>query len=401
MADDEALRGNPTQTTPAGQPAASADVPSDALIVVPVRDTVLFPGTVFPITVTRELSIKAAQQALREQRPIGILMQRDAELAEPLGRRPVSRRHRCQHPALRHRTRRQSSPRLQGEQRFRVVDFMQERPFFVARVLRFESRKNRDDRDRSAHDSSARQAVEALELLPQTPQELIASRPVRDVAGDIWPIWRPRTGHHAAGKAGNPRDDRLSPSAWTGSRACSRSGSRCFGSRRRSVSQTKASLDERQREAILREQMAAIQRELGEGDGKGPEIAELSEAITKAQMPKEVEDNRAQGTAPLRAHAGVGCRIRHGAHLHRLAGRAAVGAAGRRADRHRRRAAHPRRRSLRPRKDQTPHHRVPRGAQAGAGRQGADPVFRRPARRRQNVARASRSRARWGGRSCA
>src|SRR3712207_7751464 len=54
--------------------------------------------------------------------------------------------------------------------------------------------------------------------------------------------------------------------------------------------QTKAAFDERQREAILREQMAAIQRQLGEGDGKGQEVAELSEAIAKAKMPKEVED---------------------------------------------------------------------------------------------------------------
>ena len=55
--------------------------------------------------------------------------------------------------------------------------------------------------------------------------------------------------------------------------------------------QTKAALDERQREVLLREQMAAIQRQLGEGDdGKAAEIAELDAAITKAGMPKEVED---------------------------------------------------------------------------------------------------------------
>src|ERR1700730_7432682 len=55
--------------------------------------------------------------------------------------------------------------------------------------------------------------------------------------------------------------------------------------------QTKAALDERQREVLLREQMAAIQRQLSEGEaGKAEEIAELSEAITKANMPKEVED---------------------------------------------------------------------------------------------------------------
>src|SRR5271163_1715184 len=55
--------------------------------------------------------------------------------------------------------------------------------------------------------------------------------------------------------------------------------------------QTKAALDERQREVLLREQMAAIQKQLGEGDeGKAAEIAELEKAISNAGMPKEVED---------------------------------------------------------------------------------------------------------------
>jgi len=54
--------------------------------------------------------------------------------------------------------------------------------------------------------------------------------------------------------------------------------------------QTKSALDKRQREALLREQMAAIQRQLGEGDeGKAAEIAELNEAISKAGMPEEVD----------------------------------------------------------------------------------------------------------------
>jgi ATP-dependent Lon protease len=55
--------------------------------------------------------------------------------------------------------------------------------------------------------------------------------------------------------------------------------------------QTKAALDERQREVLLREQMAAIQRQLGEGEeGKTAEMAELDAAIAKAGMPKEVDD---------------------------------------------------------------------------------------------------------------
>src|SRR5690606_19440398 len=56
--------------------------------------------------------------------------------------------------------------------------------------------------------------------------------------------------------------------------------------------QTKAALDQRQREVLLREQMAAIQRQLGEGeDGKAAEMAELENAVAKAEMPQEVEEH--------------------------------------------------------------------------------------------------------------
>ena len=70
---------------------------------------------------------------------------------------------------------------------------------------------------------------------------------------------------------------------------CWPSASRCCGCRQEIGQQTRAALDERQREALLREQMAAIQRQLGEGDGKAEEVAELTAAIAKAGMPSEVE----------------------------------------------------------------------------------------------------------------
>ena len=74
--------------------------------------------------------------------------------------------------------------------------------------------------------------------------------------------------------------------------------------------QTKAPLDERQREVLLREQMAAIQRQLGEGDGPTAGVAELDEAITKANMPPEVEEQAPQGAAA----AASACRRRHAKH---------------------------------------------------------------------------------------
>ena len=61
--------------------AASRPLPDDALIIVPVRNVVLFPGMVVPLLVDRERSRAAVQEAVRLQRPLGILLQsrRDAD----------------------------------------------------------------------------------------------------------------------------------------------------------------------------------------------------------------------------------------------------------------------------------------------------------------------------------
>src|ERR1700729_1926758 len=111
-------------------------LPPDALIIVPVRNTVLFPGVVLPITVGRPRSVAAAQQAMREQRPVGILMQRNAETADPL---PIDM-HRMGTVAniVRYITAPDGTNHLicQGEQRFQITEFLSGWPFFVARVLR-------------------------------------------------------------------------------------------------------------------------------------------------------------------------------------------------------------------------------------------------------------------------
>src|SRR5262245_64382690 len=72
------------QSNQAGSAATTLPpLPPDELIIVPVRNTVLFPGLVLPITLGRPKSIAAAQQAVRDQRQVGILLQRDAEVSEP------------------------------------------------------------------------------------------------------------------------------------------------------------------------------------------------------------------------------------------------------------------------------------------------------------------------------
>ena len=129
-------KGQPVSAQAAGQrdAGAGAGLPADALIILPVRNTVLFPGTVFPIIAGRERTILAAQQALREERPVGVLMQRDHEVAEP----STADLHRT--GTIANILRYVNGPDgthhvvLQGEQRFTVTEFLQEQPFIAARV---------------------------------------------------------------------------------------------------------------------------------------------------------------------------------------------------------------------------------------------------------------------------
>ena len=51
-------------------------LPDDAMILLPARDLVLFPGIVLPIVVGRGGSIAAAQEAARNERPLGVVLQR-------------------------------------------------------------------------------------------------------------------------------------------------------------------------------------------------------------------------------------------------------------------------------------------------------------------------------------
>ena len=145
----------------------SVSIPADALIIIPVRNTVLFPGMIAPITLGRPKAIAAAQQAVREQRQIGILLQRDAELNEP----GLDDLHRVGTVAniVRYLTGPDDSHHIvcQGIQRIRVLDFLPGTPFPAARVLNIPEPTTSSPQIEARFLNLQRQAIEAAELLPQ------------------------------------------------------------------------------------------------------------------------------------------------------------------------------------------------------------------------------------------
>ena len=265
-------------------------LPPDAMIIVPVRNFVLFPGMVMPVTVGRTKSVAAAQQAVREQKPVGILKQRDADIADPT---PIDM-HRMGTVAnvVRYITGADGSNHLvcHGEQRFQVLEFLSGWPFLVARVLRIPEVSTRTPEVEARFLHLQRQALESVELLPQAPQELVGA--IQNIAEpgaladlavsymDIKPEEKQEILETVDVSARMDKVSRLLAQRLEVLRLSAEISK-----------QTKAALDERQREVLLREQMAAIQKQLGEGEeGKAAELAELEKKIAAAGMPKDVED---------------------------------------------------------------------------------------------------------------
>jgi ATP-dependent Lon protease len=178
----------------------------------------------------------------------------------------------------------------QGEQRFQIAEYLSGWPFLVARVLRIPEPETRSPEIEARFVNLKAQAVEAVELLPQAPAELVAAiqsieaaPAIADLSAaymDIKPEEKQEILETVDITARMDKVSRLLAHRIEVLRLSQEIGR-----------QTKAKLDERQREVLLREQMAAIQRQLGEGEeGKAAEIAELDKAISNAGMPKEVED---------------------------------------------------------------------------------------------------------------
>lgn len=292
--------GSPaTAAAPEGQqqlggaqaPVLQPTLPEDAMVIVPVRNMVLFPGMIMPISIGRERSIKAAQYAVKAELPVGILMQTNPEIdaPTPADLAPMG----TVAAVLRYVTTPDGSHHIicQGQQRFRVLGYVDGFDFMVARVERIADAGGEDDRDIEARFFQLRErAVEVLQLLPKVPQEMLQA--VQDVEspGMLADLVAGYVDIKVAEKQElleevdlRARLDRVIDMLVHRIEVLNLS---------RDIDQrTKASIGQREREFLLREQLKEIHKKLGEGEGGGDsasELAELHKAIDEAGMPEEV-----------------------------------------------------------------------------------------------------------------
>ncbi len=279
-----------TDQTPAISRIELPPLPADAVPVVAVRNVVLFPGIVLPITLGREESIAAAQEAVRTGRKVGLLLQRDPALEKPevtdlynLGVLATVVRYVTAPDGAHHLV-------CQGESRFRLLQVVRETPFLAARIETLPEPEEKTPDIEARMEFLKQRAVEGLALLPQVPTELARTIRGIDSAGQLADLIvsfmdvKPEEKQELLETL--DLKERLDKVVKLLAHRVE-----VLKITRDIKEQTQAALGERQREAVLREQLHQLQKELGEGEGGSGDIAELDKAITAAHMPADAEEH--------------------------------------------------------------------------------------------------------------
>jgi ATP-dependent Lon protease len=263
-------------------------LPEDALAIIPLRNMLLFPGIVAPVTFGREASVAAAQASMQEERRIGFLLQHEAAQNTPapadlhwVGVSAQVLRYIGNGEGAHHVI-------VQGAERFRVLEFLEGWPFLVARVAAVPAADEKGTEIEARFLQLKERAAEAIRLMPQAPDEMAgvvagiqSASALADMVANFIDVEPEEKQKILESFDLTERLDRVL--ALLGSRLEVLRISARIGE------ETKKAFDARQREHVLREQMRQIQKELGESDDNAAEIEALDKAIAAAGMPEDTE----------------------------------------------------------------------------------------------------------------
>src|SRR5271154_5927152 len=262
----------------------------EILAILPVRDTVLFPGAVLPLTVGRESSLALVNALQGEEKLMGVVAQLDPRVEDP----SAADLHKVGTLAKVHKTVKMPNGNvvifLEGLERIQIVDLIGLRPYFRARVIAEpdifgESANELEALQRNAQDLFR----DVVSHSPQLSDELQSVAMNIDDPG--------RLADFIAGTLPSLstllRQELIETSSVrkrleTLIRELSKE-LEVLELRSKIHEQVQEQVSQSQREYLLREQMKAIQKELGESDDSAAEIDELRKKVEEAQMSAEAK----------------------------------------------------------------------------------------------------------------
>ncbi|MEY2811870.1 MAG: endopeptidase La [Bacteroidota bacterium] len=275
----------------ADQMAVPAELP-----LLPLRNTVLFPGVVIPITVGRDKSIKAIAESYKTDKLVGVLAQKDSSVEDPGVGDLVSIGTVAKIIKLIKMPDGGTTAILQGKRRFKLLKVTAEEPYFIGEVEAIEEEVIKDDASFEASVSSIKDlAAQIIQLSPNLPTE--ASIILKNIEQPSFLI-------HFVGSNLNcelPEKQQLLEMSDLRGRAEKLLGLlqkelQFVELKNKVTTKTKTELDKQQRDYFLQQQLKSIKEELG-GDSNDREIQEMKKkaeqkkwsAAAKELFQKEVE----------------------------------------------------------------------------------------------------------------
>ena len=144
----------------------------DVLSLLPLRNTVLFPGVVIPITVGRDKSIKAVNDSYKSSKLIGVLAQKDQTIEDP------ELKDLCNTGTIAKIVKLIKMPDggttviIQGKKRFQMLALVEEEPYFKAKISVLPDDDKLQDEDFDAYTASIKElATQIIQVSPNLPTE--------------------------------------------------------------------------------------------------------------------------------------------------------------------------------------------------------------------------------------
>jgi len=264
------------------------DIPA-VLPILPLRNSVFFPGGVLPLAVGRAKTIALIKDAVRDEQVIGVVTQRKAEEEDPGAADLYTVGTVARVVKLLKMGEDNYSLVVQGLARFKVLELVQEAPYLKARVDPVEDKTDVEDVEVEALAINLKKlAREVIELMPELPAaatELVES------------ITHP--GHLADLIAANvdvPIEEKQQVLETVDLKARMKLVLELLNRKREILklsnkidSAVKGEMSKTQREYYLRQQLKAIKEELGELGEEEEELDELQERLKKAGLPPDVD----------------------------------------------------------------------------------------------------------------
>ena len=307
MDDLETPQGEPEENIPLPSPddeveMGATDVPEE-LSILALRNTVLFPGVVLPITVGRDRSLRLVRDAFDADDPIGVVAQRDADVERPGPDDLYDIGTMAEILRLLKMPDGSKSIIIQGKRRFHTTAVTQTAPYFRAEVMPFDADLSTENVELQARIRPIKElAIQIVNRSPNLPSE--AAEAIENIESPPFLI------HFIAS---NLQVDVETKQEILETAALANQAELVLEQLQEELqvlelseqirTRVESDVDEQQREYLLRQQMKAIQEELGEGE-PGTEIETLRERAEENDLPQHAREqldeelNRLRRTNP-------------------------------------------------------------------------------------------------------